>query len=77
MVGPRTSLIEVAFILPSAQNGTLGRYIKTEQATADDGDGRDEIDIADLIHNDGGAQWPILRPRNHHSTNITIGKMVR
>lgn len=36
----RAALIEIAFILPCAKDGRHGRDVKAEQATSNDGDGR-------------------------------------
>jgi hypothetical protein len=37
-------------------HGAHGADVKTEQTTSDDGDGRDEVNIADLFHC-GGRCW--------------------
>lgn len=43
------TLVEVAEILLGGDDGGHGRDIEAEEATANDGDGRDEVDVADLI----------------------------
>ena len=45
-------LVEVAFVLPGSEYGTLRRDIETEEATAYDGDGGDYVDVAYLLHDD-------------------------
>ena len=42
-------------------HGTHGRDIETEQTTAHDGDGRDDVNISDLIHSDDIA---VLQPQS-------------
>ncbi len=44
------TLVEVATVLGGSDDGTHRRDVKTKQPTTDDGDGCDEINIADLIH---------------------------
>jgi hypothetical protein len=47
------SLIEVALVLVCAENGRHGGDIETEEATSNDGDGGDEVDVSDG-HGGGG-----------------------
>jgi hypothetical protein len=42
------ALIEVTLVRISADNGTHGRNIKTEQTTTNDGDCRDDVDLETL-----------------------------
>ena len=50
MGGPVAALVEVALVLPGADDGGLGGDVEAEEAAADDGDGRDGVDVADLVH---------------------------
>lgn len=45
-------LVEVALVLFGAEDGGHGRNVETEEATSNDGDGRDEIDVTDSTHGD-------------------------
>lgn len=42
----RAALVEIAFVLVCANDGRHGRDVEAEQATANDGDGRDQVDVS-------------------------------
>ena len=46
MGGPGVSLIEIALVLPGAENGTLRGDVEPEEASADDSDGGNDVDVA-------------------------------
>ena len=61
MGSPRVSLVEIAFVLPGAENGTLRGDIKTEEAAPNHRDGCNDVDVSN--RHDGDNDHLLLKLR--------------